>query len=96
MKKTPLYHLHKSLNAKMAPFGGYLMPIQYDSLIKEHLSVRNNLGVFDVSHMGNSKSAEKTLLNFYNTYVAMIFQKFLLEKLNTTILQVNQEELLMI
>ena len=64
MKKTPLYHLHKSLNAKMAPFGGYLMPIQYDSLIKEHLSVRNNLGVFDVSHMGEFKISGENAIEF--------------------------------
>ena len=55
MKKTPLYNLHKSLNAKITSFGGYLMPIQYDSLIEEHITVRNNLGVFDVSHMGEFK-----------------------------------------
>tara|TARA_B100000963_G_scaffold17560_1_gene13465 strand:- start:17290 stop:18369 length:1080 start_codon:yes stop_codon:yes gene_type:complete len=64
LKKTPLYHQHKSLNAKMAPFGGYLMPIQYDSLIKEHLSVRNNLGVFDVSHMGEFKITGENAIEF--------------------------------
>ena len=48
----------------MAPFGGYLMPIQYDSLIKEHLSVRNNLGVFDVSHMGEFKITGENAIEF--------------------------------
>ena len=48
----------------MAPFGGYLMPIQYDSLIKEHLSVRNNLGVFDVSHMGEFKISGENAIEF--------------------------------
>ena len=52
MKKTALYNIHVGLNAKITPFGGYLMPIQYSSVKKEHLTVRNNLGVFDVSHMG--------------------------------------------
>ncbi len=52
MKKTTLYHTHLALNAKMTPFGGYEMPIQYTGVKKEHLIVRNNLGVFDVSHMG--------------------------------------------
>ena len=52
MKKTTLYHHHLELNAKMSPFGGYEMPIQYTGVKKEHLAVRNNLGVFDVSHMG--------------------------------------------
>ena len=52
MKKTTLYQHHLELNAKMSPFGGYEMPIQYTGLKKENLAVRNNLGVFDVSHMG--------------------------------------------
>jgi aminomethyltransferase len=52
MKKTTLYHTHLALNAKMTSFGGYEMPIQYTGVKKEHLTVRNQLGVFDVSHMG--------------------------------------------
>ena len=52
MKKTALYNIHVGLNAKITSFGGYLMPIQYSTVKKEHLTVRNNLGVFDVSHMG--------------------------------------------
>ena len=52
MKKTTLYDIHMELNAKMIAFGGYEMPIQYTSVTKEHLAVRNALGVFDVSHMG--------------------------------------------
>ena len=52
MKKTTLYNAHVALNAKMTLFGGFEMPIQYTGVRKEHLTVRNNLGVFDVSHMG--------------------------------------------
>tara|TARA_Y100000385_G_scaffold291416_1_gene369277 strand:- start:5494 stop:6579 length:1086 start_codon:yes stop_codon:yes gene_type:complete len=52
MKKTTLYNVHIALNAKMTIFGGFEMPIQYTGVKKEHLTVRNNLGVFDVSHMG--------------------------------------------
>ena len=53
MKFTPFYKIHKCLNAKMGLFGGYQMPIQYSGGVKEeHMSVRENLGVFDVSHMG--------------------------------------------
>lgn len=52
MKKTVLNHIHKQLGAKMVDFGGYEMPLQYSSIKEEHLSVRNNVGVFDVSHMG--------------------------------------------
>ena len=53
MKFTPFYKIHSGLNAKMGLFGGYQMPIQYGGGVKrEHLSVRENLGIFDVSHMG--------------------------------------------
>ena len=51
-KKTALNAIHHSLGAKMAPFGGFEMPIQYTGVKDEHLAVRNSLGVFDVSHMG--------------------------------------------
>ena len=53
MKFTPFFEIHTALNAKMALFGGYQMPIQYPGGVKhEHLTVRENLGVFDISHMG--------------------------------------------
>jgi glycine hydroxymethyltransferase len=52
LKHTPLYALHKRLGAKMAPFGGYEMPLWYKSVSAEHAAVRNAAGVFDVTHMG--------------------------------------------
>ncbi|MBI1223579.1 MAG: glycine cleavage system aminomethyltransferase GcvT [Bacteroidetes bacterium] len=52
LKTIALNDLHISLGAKMVPFAGYLMPVQYSNLIQEHLQVRKSLGVFDVSHMG--------------------------------------------
>ncbi len=53
LKKTPLHALHVSLGARMAPFAGYDMPIQYPAgVLKEHLHVRAAAGLFDVSHMG--------------------------------------------
>lgn len=52
MKRTPLDHIHISLGAKMADFAGYNMPISYSSIIEEHMAVRNGVGMFDVSHMG--------------------------------------------
>lgn len=52
MKNTPFTHKHIALGAKMAPFAGYNMPISYTGINDEHLAVRNNAGVFDVSHMG--------------------------------------------
>lgn len=50
--KTPLYDEHVKLGAKMTEFGGWDMPIQYEGLIPEHEAVRNEAGLFDVSHMG--------------------------------------------
>jgi len=52
MKSTPLTELHISLGAKMAEFAGYNMPISYAGIKEEHAAVRTNVGVFDVSHMG--------------------------------------------
>jgi aminomethyltransferase len=51
-KTTPLYDEHVRLGAKMIPFGEWLMPVQYTSILEEHQAVRNNLGLFDISHMG--------------------------------------------
>ena len=50
--KTALYEKHAGLNAKMIEFAGYLMPVQYEGVVAEHLCVKENVGVFDVSHMG--------------------------------------------
>ena len=52
MKKVPLHDLHEKLGAKIVPFAGYDMPVRYSSDIEEHMTVRNGVGVFDVSHMG--------------------------------------------
>ena len=52
MKNTALTHIHESLGAKLVPFAGYNMPVQYEGVTVEHETVRNGVGVFDVSHMG--------------------------------------------
>jgi aminomethyltransferase len=52
MKNTALSHVHEKLGAKMVPFAGYNMPVQYEGVNAEHEVVRNAVGVFDVSHMG--------------------------------------------
>lgn len=52
MKNTALTHVHESLGAKMLPFAGYNMPITYEGVNAEHETVRESVGVFDVSHMG--------------------------------------------
>ena len=51
-KKTCLYDKHVALGAKMSPFGGFDMPIEYSTIRDEHMAVRNAAGIFDVSHMG--------------------------------------------
>ena len=50
--KTCLYDSHVALGAKMSPFAGFIMPIQYEGIVQEHLAVRQKVGMFDVSHMG--------------------------------------------
>ena len=52
MKNTALTHIHEALGAKLVPFAGYNMPVQYEGINIEHETVRNSVGVFDVSHMG--------------------------------------------
>ena len=52
MKNTALTHIHEALGAKIVPFAGYNMPVQYEGVNAEHLAVRDSVGVFDVSHMG--------------------------------------------
>ncbi len=52
MKTTPFTHFHEALGARMAPFAGYNMPIEYTGIKDEHMAVREKAGVFDVSHMG--------------------------------------------
>ena len=52
IKTIPLNDLHLALGGKMVPFAGYMMPVRYSSDIEEHLCVRQGVGVFDVSHMG--------------------------------------------
>ena len=58
LKRTPLYALHRELGARMVPFGGYEMPVQYPTgILAEHLHTRAQAGLFDVSHMGQIRLA---------------------------------------
>ena len=52
LKKTPLYHVHVALGARMTGFAGFDMPVQYTGIVQEHMAVREAAGIFDVSHMG--------------------------------------------
>jgi aminomethyltransferase len=63
-KKTPLYDIHVALGAKMVPFAGFSMPVQYSGIRQEHDAVRKAVGLFDVSHMGNVFVTGKGALGF--------------------------------
>src|SRR6266704_760065 len=52
LRRTPLYEQHVELGARLVPFAGWEMPVQYEGVIPEHRAVRMDAGVFDVSHMG--------------------------------------------
>ena len=69
MKTTALYLKHLNLNAKMTEFAGFNMPLVYSSITNEHDSVRNDIGIFDVSHMGNIIIKGNQALTFVNTLV---------------------------
>jgi glycine cleavage system T protein (aminomethyltransferase) len=62
LKKTPLYNAHVALGARMVPFGGWDMPVEYSGITAEHLAVRTGAGLFDVSHMGEVEIAGKDAL----------------------------------
>ena len=63
MKQVPLNDVHIALGAKMVPFAGFNMPVQYEGVNVEHETVRNGVGVFDVSHMGLFKISGENALN---------------------------------
>ncbi len=66
-KKTPLYDIHVAGGGKMVSFAGYLLPVQYKTgVIKEHMAVRQNAGLFDVSHMGEILFTGPTVLESIN------------------------------
>jgi aminomethyltransferase len=66
LRRSPLHERHVALGARMAEFGGWEMPIQYAGVVEEHLAVRTNVGVFDVSHLGNAQVSGPGALDFVN------------------------------
>ena len=62
LKKTPLNARHRAHGARMVPFGGWDMPVEYSGIVNEHLAVRTKAGLFDVSHMGEIELAGKDAL----------------------------------
>ena len=64
LRRTPLHDLHVALGARMVPFAGYEMPVQYASIIDEHRTVRSGVGLFDLSHMGEIEVRGSGALGF--------------------------------
>ena len=79
-KRTLLYEEQIKLGAKMVPFAGWEMPVQYSNIIEEHNCVRNKLGVFDVSHMGEVFISGKDSLAFLQKLVPQDISKLTLNK----------------
>ncbi len=75
LKETLLHDNHVKLNAKMVDFAGWHMPVQYTSIIEEHKNVRNNVGLFDVSHMGEVFVTGKDSLAFLQKIVPQDISK---------------------
>ena len=65
-QKTPLYDCHVALGGKMVPFAGFILPVQYSDVIKEHMAVREKAGLFDVSHMGEVIISGPNALKYLN------------------------------
>jgi len=75
LKRTPIYEEHTKLGAKIVPFAGWEMPLQYGSIIDEHLTVRNKVGLFDVSHMGEIFVSGREALDFLQKLVPQDISK---------------------
>ena len=73
LNRTPLYDLHLELGARMVPFAGWEMPVQYSGIIEEHLAVRNKAGLFDVSHMGEARIRGKDAAVFLDAIMTNEF-----------------------
>jgi glycine cleavage system T protein (aminomethyltransferase) len=66
LKRTPLYAAHQKLGARLVEFGGWEMPVQYSSILDEHLAVRKSAGLFDISHMGEVRVSGAGARDFLN------------------------------
>ncbi len=70
LRRTPLYDRHAAAGAKLVPFAGWEMPVQYAGIREEHLAVRTGAGVFDVSHMGQVETTGPQALEFLQHMVS--------------------------
>ena len=96
MKKTALYNKHIESGAKMVPFAGYEMPVQYDGVNVEHKCVRLNAGIFDVSHMGEFIVSGKNAFALIQKFQVMMQLFYSLVEPSMPICLMKVEELLTI
>src|SRR4051794_20263072 len=79
LKRTPLYDRHVAAGARLVPFAGWEMPVQYTGIREEHVAVRTGVGVFDVSHMGEAETtgpeAERFLQHILSNDVSRIAER---------------------
>jgi aminomethyltransferase len=75
LRRTPLHERHVAAGAKLVPFAGWEMPVQYESVRVEHLAVRNACGVFDVSHMGEVETTGPDATRFLQHLVSNDVEK---------------------
>src|SRR5215475_9533760 len=86
MKRTPLFSVHKKLGGKLIEFGGWEMPVQYTSIVEEHLAVRSSAGLFDISHMGEVSISGPSAEDFLNKLVTNDIRKLLVGQGQYTLL----------
>ena len=66
LKRTPLFLAHQRAGGRLIEFGGWEMPVQYSSIVDEHLAVRKSAGLFDIAHMGEVQVRGAAALSFLN------------------------------
>jgi len=75
LRRTPLFQEHLKLGAKMIEFGGWTMPVFYAGIMAEHQAVRNRVGIFDISHMGQIEVSGTAAANWLNTLLTNNLEK---------------------
>jgi len=86
IKKTSLFDVHQKAGAKIIPFAGYLMPVQYSGIVDEHKKVRQNVGIFDVSHMGEFRVTGRNAEAFLDRLTVNDVKKLVPGKAHYTIM----------
>lgn len=86
LQRTPLYDLHIELGARMVPFAGWEMPVQYSGIIEEHLAVRHKAGLFDVSHMGEARVRGKNAAAFLDAVMTNEFSSLPVNQARYTVM----------